>query len=814
MMKRKLFLGSLLLLSLCVAGCETSFNVGGHSSREKTSTAENSDDDESSNDLSDSSNQDESSDPGDDSSSSSSSSSSRPSSSSSSSRPSSSSSSSSSSRPSSSSSSSSSADPSTLGDFFFNETELNTVQDIHTTDQNSYLNFTGDYYHITKDDLDGFHAYGSANADPDPSHPNAVTVSWDYNAPSGKSVSNYSFTYGQKSDLTDGYTITNLTSKQAQFYNPYLGDNYFQVTANLKDGTQEKSQIKVFKVTTQAPRNLKIGNLSNCRDMGGRTTYAGGKVKQGLIYRTCGSGYNTSNTSGTTINNEGKQVMLDQLRVKTEINVADSTKYNINLNGTTVKNCYMDYGATPYSNFSRNAEKIRQVFDILADQNNYPVFYHCRIGTDRTGITGILIGGLLGIPFEEVIQDYGFSNFGKIGGQRYANKPSDPDGDDCAKYVNELLAMPGENFQEQTYNALLSIGIPASKLNTIINLMTEGNKATLPDTAKIGVGNSLSTSGTKNSDNQYSNPESYCTVNSGGTVSFTTTTTAGNKKIVAYLGSLNSNKSTKLADCVSLKIDNQEKTIVDKTMFLAGFGQTGQTKRTGYMFNILGGYELSAGQHTFTITSKDSSNALNVGSICVFDSTGGEQGGGGEQQSSHGANEHTFSYGSPISESNKTTYKIGTCECGKKDICWAVKDYTAITLGTGDSESNYSHSATQFKLQKNNTQLTYTFNLSEALNGTFCIRGWVDHYNDSNNNKDKGFIVNGNPNIEVYVGSTKVNITNTKTYEEMGVKSGEVESSAAICEVGAMSLEKGSNTITIKRLGSYTLNMYDLHVIG
>ena len=616
MMKRKLFLGSLLLLSLCVAGCETSFNVGGHSSREKTSTAENSDD-ESSNDNSDSSNQDESSDPGDDSSSSSSSSSSRPSSSSSSSRPSSSSNSSSSSRPSSSSSSSSSADPSTLGDFSFNETQLNTPQDIHTTDQNAYLNFTGDYYHITKDDLDGFHATGSKTANPDPSLPNAVTVSWDYNAPSGKSVSNYSFTYGQKSDLSDGYTITSLSSKQAQFYNPYLGDNYFRVTANLNDGSKEESQVKIFKVTTKAPRNLKIGNLSNCRDMGGRTTYAGGKVKQGLLYRTCGSKYDTSNSAGTTINDEGKQVMINQLKLKTEINVADSTTYNINLSGTTVKNCYMDYGSTPYSNFSRNAEKIRQVFDILVDESNYPIFYHCRIGTDRTGITGILTGGLLGIPFEEVIQDYGFSNFGKIGGQRYANKPSDPDGDDCAKYVDEILAMPGANFQEQTYYSLLSIGIPASKLNTFINLMTEGNKATLPTTAKIGVGNSLTSTGTNQTDTtEYKNPASYYVLNSGQSASFTTSTTAGNKKVVVYLGSTNSSDSTKLASGISLKIDNQEKTIVDKTMYKAGFGST-RSSRTGYMFNLLGGYDLSAGEHTFQISSK--SGTFNIGSICVFD---------------------------------------------------------------------------------------------------------------------------------------------------------------------------------------------------
>ena len=42
----------------------------------------------------------------------------------------------------------------------------------------------------------------------------------------------------------------------------------------------------------------------------------------------------------------------------------------------------------------RNAERLRKVFSVLGDVNNYPLFYHCRIGTDRTGICGVAINGL------------------------------------------------------------------------------------------------------------------------------------------------------------------------------------------------------------------------------------------------------------------------------------------------------------------------------------------------------------------------------------------------------------------------------------
>ena len=497
----------------------------------------------------------------------------------------------------------------TEGAFTFNDSELNTPQEIHTANQKKYLNLNMEYYHITASDLTSCGASGNSNV----STPNKVTVSWNFTVPSGKTVSKFQLLYGQRSDLSDAYTVEGSTANSISFYNPYLGDNYFKVVVNFSDGTKEASPIKIFKVDTQAPRNISAGNMPNVRDMGGRSTYAGGKIKQGLIYRGAGNKFDNR----TSINSECTNVLTKQLKIKTEINVANSTGNNINLSGGKVVNAYMDYGSTPYSNLARNAEKIRQVMDVLSDINNYPVFYHCRIGTDRTGITGMMIGGLLGIPFNEVFQDYCFSNFAPIDGQRYPNKPSDPNGDDPAKYIDEILAMPGKNYQEQSYNALLSIGVPAETLSKIIDIMTEGNKAELPATGKIARADTLSSTGTKKTDNEYKNPAIYYELGSNKTASFTTELTAGEKDIVVYLGSQDSSSSTKLADRISLSIDGVNQSIVDKTLFKAGFGKTGQNGRTGYMFNLLGKYNLTAGQHNITITVK--SGTFYIGTICVFD---------------------------------------------------------------------------------------------------------------------------------------------------------------------------------------------------
>ena len=501
----------------------------------------------------------------------------------------------------------------TGGKFTFNDTELNTAQEIHTANQLKYLNLQKEYYSMTKTDLDNCDAKGNKNV----STPEKTTLNWEFTAPEGYEVSKYTLVFSKNMDLSDPYTVQGTKNPTISFYNSFLGTNYFKIVANFTSGDRQSSDVKSFKVTEQAPRNLYVGNMPNCRDMGGRTTYAGGKVKQGLIYRTSGSKFDNSTPS----DDEAKTILTEQLRVKTEINVANSTTNNVNLTGTKVENAFMAYGAVPYSNLARNSVRIRQVMDILADEANYPVFYHCRIGTDRTGITGVMINGLLGVPFNECIQDYGFSNFAPIDNQRYPNKPNDTNGDDIVKYIDELLALPGANFQEQVYLALRMIGVPAAKLDKIIDIMTEGTKATIPATAKVGEDSGLEASVNKTTKTDYKSPASYYAVPANGNIKFKTTTTAGKKDVIIYMGytgSVSQSTSTKLSSAITLKIDGAEQTMANtKNLWQAGFGSTQQDSRIGYMFNILGNYDFTAAEHEIQIEVK--SGTFNIASITVAD---------------------------------------------------------------------------------------------------------------------------------------------------------------------------------------------------
>ncbi|MBO7615463.1 MAG: tyrosine-protein phosphatase [Bacilli bacterium] len=697
--------------------------------------------------------------------------------------------------------------------FSFNS-DITTAQKIHTTDQENFLKYNKEYYNITSSELNSYNAIGTSEH----SFPNQVSLTWNYTVPSGKTIKNYSIITGQEADLSDGYTIVGTSAKSISFYNPFLGTNYFKVVANFTDNTSEVSPIKTFLVDATAPRNVKIDNMSNCRDMGGRTNVSGGKIRQGLIYRTAETGSNPSNAI--------KEEMINRFKLKSEIYVKDGGGSSSPL-GSSVQffNCSMDYGATPYSNMCRNAERLRKVFSVLGDVNNYPLFYHCRIGTDRTGICGVAINGVLGVPFNEVIQDYAFSNFGQIDGQRYAHKSSDPNGDDCAKYIDEILAMPGKNFQEQTIYYLLTIGVPAKTIQNVINIMTVGNKVTVPTDIVVANGDTLGVKGgSKKTSTDYTNPDTYYEIKGASqNVNFRYDMDESKEvTVVAYLGSTDSSSSKKLAGGIDLKIDGVSQTISNtKTYYLAGFGRTQQASRTGYMFNILGKFNLTSGSHNITVAGKNS-DKFNIGSIAIIGASGtayegesgeGENGGNGGEQT------HTHAFGTETNmpaANGAMAYGASTCSCGAKRISMVATDGS---FASGSSNKNGTPNG-WLKLNSNNNSISYNFNVP-TTKVTIGVEACMDSWSGSGNKVKtiySGTSNNSSPNIEFSVGSNKLDLSKWQDveYQEIFPDDNPVASNhsgSAIVELGEIATTSGLNTLTIKRLASYNLIIRNVYII-
>ena len=343
--------------------------------------------------------------------------------------------------------------------FTFPEGETEFV--IHSKEQEEYL--LGDYRKISS----------YADGTQEKSHPRAVVLTWGVDKESRKFIRNYHVLVSESPEMTDPVDIMSR-EERASVYNLKTGTSYYwTVVANCGDENYT-SEVRSFSVDALGPRNLKVDGVTNFRDLGGWQTEDGGRVRQGLIYRCARLSENYTGT--TKITAAGKKFMLETLKVRTEIDLRGATVGEKGMESGNLKESPLgssvNYQLLPiYYNDGINpaAEKIREIFALLAKEENYPVFFHCSIGTDRTGKLAFLINALLGVSETDLYTDYLFSNFGKIGSSRNVESIS-------SSYVREIKRAPGDTLSEKTYNYLVGVGVPAADLDALISIMKEPAK--------------------------------------------------------------------------------------------------------------------------------------------------------------------------------------------------------------------------------------------------------------------------------------------------------------------------------------------------
>ena len=616
------------------------------------------------------------------------------------------------------------ADPvNETGNFAINE--LLEPVEIHTARQKEYLAYTGDYTQMSTSD------YPDGNAHISDSLP--VQLDFNFTVPNNKVIDHYSVIYGKEADLSDGYEKAGDSTTSISFYNPYLGKNYYKLVAYFTDSTSEESAIHNFYVDATNPRNLTIAGMTNCRDLGGKLLEDGGVFKQGLVYRTSGR-----NQSGLVMTDATTEEMINHLGVINEVYLAErGSSYACNIPGATLNNFYMDYSATDgSSNFSRNTEPLKKFFNFMADSNNYPVYFHCKIGTDRTGLCATMLCGLLGVPLNEIYQDYLFSNFGAISGKRYIGEQAGHD--NILRYTEYIQSFSGETFKNKVYNALLSIGISRSTLNAVINNLTDGPRATGNDAGQLtAFGEQLTPHGVDMStyDNSlYSDyPDKYYVLDGPSTsVSYTfNAPPAYRGQIVAYSGNGDSSTTTKLDYALGLSLDNEGLTIRDVTFRDAGMGYiTTSYRRNMYYPVILGIADLSAGEHTIEINGR--SDTMHIAGISILNASTAVDLGGGGLSGEDPRHVHDYSYDVQIT----TT---ATCQHAGERVCrCSCGDYYVETIAKLDHE--WGEPVIRYA-EGVNYPATQVYNCSSSCN-TSALRWSAMDYNTDLS--DAGLEVNAN----------------------------------------------------------------------
>lgn len=177
-----------------------------------------------------------------------------------------------------------------------------------------------------------------------------------------------------------------------------------------------------------AVRNVIIPGIQNFRDVGGYPVYPLHKrVKWGMLYRSAEIN-NPGMRAVQELKNIGIKTIVD-LRSPEEISGQGDWTRNFRVVHVPISTRSMQQaledikgGRIESDTVCRIVERVnrelvrqfpqayRQVFDVLLDEDNYPVVIQCSSGNGRTGVVTALLLAALGVDSESIFEDYRLSN--------------------------------------------------------------------------------------------------------------------------------------------------------------------------------------------------------------------------------------------------------------------------------------------------------------------------------------------------------------------------------------------------------------------
>ena len=194
-----------------------------------------------------------------------------------------------------------------------------------------------------------------------------------------------------------GEQVNYVTVSNGIIYNMIPGETYYW---ELKDDTSIYGTVKVL----GERRIIDAGAVRNVRDLGGLSVDTDGDgtidgtLKYGKMYR------------GVRLASSSDVSSLEKLGITEEIDLRgnQSEPKLSNYVPLTITNYEIDR-----ENYLNNYKAFRSALNRVMDDviSGESVYFHCKIGTDRTGTMAYFLEGLLGVPEEERLQDYELSYF-------------------------------------------------------------------------------------------------------------------------------------------------------------------------------------------------------------------------------------------------------------------------------------------------------------------------------------------------------------------------------------------------------------------
>ncbi len=226
---------------------------------------------------------------------------------------------------------------------------------------------------------------------------------------------NYNLYISEKSDFSNAY-ITKIDGKidkgmmTSSKVNTicYPGKTYYwKVLGQYNNDPLGGGKIHI---NDSPVRWITIDGVKNVRDMGGWKTESGKTINYGKIYR--GSRFDE-------ITDKGIKTIKD-LGIKTDIDIRSTANWDSHgaVPSTGLKYHFFDTGLSydavlgSGNTYAPEVHKnYPEIFALLADESNYPIYLHCNYGNDRTGTMAFILNGLLGVNYEDLTRDFELTSY-------------------------------------------------------------------------------------------------------------------------------------------------------------------------------------------------------------------------------------------------------------------------------------------------------------------------------------------------------------------------------------------------------------------
>ena len=215
----------------------------------------------------------------------------------------------------------------------------------------------------------------------------------------------------------------------------------------------------------------------NIRDLGGWSTIDDNRTAYGKLFRggELNCGHTVSAADLAELRRLGIGAELDLRRDGDCNNIAPTASVLVDNDDYLYMN--QGYDDLTLEN-ATNKGNIKRAFQWVLDKlrAGKAVYFHCRIGADRTGMYALVFGGLSGMTFDQLCKDYELTSFSEAGLRQW-----DSDGVNTLKTnLNYIKAQPGKTLQMQFYNYMYrEVGVSANDLMDYISIITDGESSIL-----------------------------------------------------------------------------------------------------------------------------------------------------------------------------------------------------------------------------------------------------------------------------------------------------------------------------------------------